>query len=114
VTIVTSAVEPVAQRRRPRLQYQGRLDLVQLPVRTAGIAAQPGRAATLSGRNFLPHHDPMMISGAALITSCEVMMRSFAACRVRKCAKQSSPPATSISSDTQPMPVISGSSHSSK
>ena len=34
----------------------------------AGIACQPGRAATFSGRNFLPHQLPRMMSGARRIT----------------------------------------------
>ena len=30
---------------------------------TAEIASQPGRAATRSGLNFLPHHEPRITSG---------------------------------------------------
>jgi hypothetical protein len=43
-----------------------------------------------------------------------VTMRSLAAARARRWQQTSSPPAISISSETQPMPAISGSSHSSK
>jgi hypothetical protein len=46
--------------------------------RTAGISPKPGRVATFSGRNFLPHHEPMMISGRRTMTSSAVTIRSFA------------------------------------
>ncbi len=42
------------------------------------MASKPGRAASLSGTNFLPHHEPMMMSGAAAMTASGVTMRSVA------------------------------------
>ena len=39
------------------------------PSRTAGTSCQPGRAATERGLNFLPHHEPKMMSGARRTTS---------------------------------------------
>ena len=39
------------------------------PSRTAGMASKPGRAATFAGTNFLPHHEPTMMSGCAAITA---------------------------------------------
>jgi len=56
----------------------------------------------------------MMISGALRMTSSAVTMRSLADLHDARSAKTSIPPAASISSDTQPMPEIIGSSHSSK
>src|SRR6185295_16368998 len=82
---------------------------------TAGTRSQPGRAATASGRNFLPHHEPRMMSGARRTTSSgSAMMRSLPSECWALSAKQSSPPAMPISSETQRMPEIIGSSHSSK
>jgi hypothetical protein len=83
-------------------------------LRTAGISLQPGRCRMRSGTTFLPHHDARITSGAASRTASGAMMRSLAACWSRSFGNASSPPAISISSDTQPMPEISGSSHSSK
>ena len=84
------------------------------PSRTAGIASKPGRAATFAGTNFLPHHEPTMMSGFASITAPGNRMRSLALFSHDKFLNVSMPPAVSISSDTQPMPEIIGSSHSSK
>src|SRR5215472_1707392 len=69
---------------------------------------------TLSGRNFLPHHEPMIRSGSRAITSSTATTRSLAAPRSARSAKMSMPPAISTSSETHPIPEISGSSHSSK
>ncbi len=55
-----------------------------------------------------------MMSGCAAITSAAVTIRSLALLRAASCGNTSTPPAISISSDTQPMPEIIGSSHSSK
>jgi hypothetical protein len=33
------------------------------PCFTAGMQSKLGRRATFSGRNFLPHQEPMMMSG---------------------------------------------------
>src|SRR5439155_688068 len=69
--------------------------------RTAGMSAQPDRAATLSGRNFLPHHEPMMISGRLRTTSCgSATMRPWARLLSARSANMSEPPAMSMSSDT--------------
>ena len=56
-----------------------------------------------------------MTSGAAAITASgrdDAVLRGLGRCA--DAGKTSSPPAISISSDTQPMPEIIGSSHSSK
>src|SRR5664280_56907 len=82
------------------------------PVATAGTWEKPGRAATRAGTNFLPHQEPIMISGRAPITSAPDTMRSLAFLRRLSCGNTSTPPAASISSDTQPSPAIIGSSHS--
>jgi iron complex transport system substrate-binding protein len=84
------------------------------PVRTAGIAPKPSRATTFAGTNFLPHHEPMTMSGALAIISSRETVRSFALLWDARPANTSSPPATAMSSDTQPIPEIIGSSHSSK
>ena len=55
-----------------------------------------------------------MMSGFAAMTSSALTIRSGALLRAASCGKTSMPPAISISSDTQPMPEIIGSSHSSK
>ena len=47
----------------PGCRMIGDLISCSWPLRTAGIACQPGRAATRSGRNFLPHHEPRIRSG---------------------------------------------------
>jgi hypothetical protein len=82
--------------------------------RTAGISLQPGRCRILSITTFLPHQDAKITSGAAARTTSGKMIRSFAVFCDRSPGRMSSPPAISISSDTQPMPLINGSSHSSK
>ena len=71
-------IEPVGQRGGTRLQDQRRFDLAQPAVahRRDGIEAR--RAATFAGTNFLPHQEPMMMSGAAAITASGVTMRSVA------------------------------------
>ncbi len=53
----------------PGCRMIGDLISCSSPSRTAGIADQPGRAATCSGRNFLPHHEPNTMSGARRTTS---------------------------------------------
>lgn len=84
-------------------------------LRTAGMASQPGREVTWPGWKCLPHHEPMIRSGARAITSdASARMRSRALGCTDSSPKQSSPPAMPISSDTQRMPVINGSFHSSK
>ena len=52
-----------------------------------------------------------MTSGAAAITSCGETIRSLAAFCFLNSGNTSSPPAISMSSETQPMPLMSGSSH---
>jgi hypothetical protein len=82
---------------------------------TAGIARQPGRALTCSGLNFLPHQEASITSGFRLTTSAaSETMRPDAAWERDWSEKISSPPAISMSSLTQRMPLIIGSSHSSK
>jgi hypothetical protein len=48
------------------------------------------------------------------MTASVVTLRSLAAASPARSAKMSMPPAIPISSETQPMPEIIGSSHSSK
>jgi hypothetical protein len=82
----------------PRLQTDRRFDSYSAPFRTAGICSKPARAASFSGRNFLPHHEPMMMSGGATISSA-VAIRSFADLPAERSTKMSIPPAISISSE---------------
>jgi hypothetical protein len=47
---------------------------------TAGICSKLSRATTFSGRNFLPHHEPLMTSGwrsmiSAAVTMCDRVAR---------------------------------------
>ena len=61
-----------------------------------------------------PHHEAMMTSGLASRTASaddDAILRERCAA---SCGKIGSPPAISISSSTQQMPEMSGSSHSSK
>ena len=108
-------VEAVGQRGRAGLQDQRRLDLAQEAVahRRDRVEARP--------RRDLRRHEFLAAPGA----DDDVGLRGdhvVAATRCgpwRSCARASSgntsmPPAASISSDTQPMPEIIGSSHSSK
>jgi hypothetical protein len=55
-----------------------------------------------------------MMSGARAMIASAVTIRSFADFPPVRSAKMSIPPAASISSETQPMPEITGSSHSAK
>ena len=98
----------------PGCKISGDLISITRPFRTAGIASHPGRSRIFLGTTFLPHHDARMMSGAATTTSDDATIRSFADLRVLNSANTSSPPAISINSDTQQMPLINGSSHSSK
>ena len=82
--------------------------------RTAGIASQPGRCRILSKTTFLPHQEARMMSGAAANTSSGEMIRSLAAFCFLNSGNASLPPAISMSSETQSIPLMSGSSHSSK
>ncbi len=58
-------IEAIGERGGPRLQDQGDLISRSQSLRTAGTASKPGRALTFAGTNFLPHQEPMMMSGAA-------------------------------------------------
>jgi hypothetical protein len=71
------------------------------------------RCRIFSGTTFLPHHEARMASGAAAMTASGETTRSLAAFCRAKSRNTSSPPAISISSDTQPIPLIGGWSHSS-
>src|SRR5438034_1095901 len=113
-TMATSASSPSVSAAGPGCRISADLISRKKPDRTAGIAPKPGRRATLAGTNFLPHHDPMMMSGAAAMTSSGAAIRSLALLCAARDAKMSSPPAAATSSETQPMPLIIGSSHSSK
>ena len=109
-----SAARPSVRAAGPGCRISGDLISCSAPRCTAGTRSKPGRLITFSGRNFLPHHEPTMMSGARAMTSAAVTMRSLADLQAARSAKISLPPAASISSETQPMPEIIGSSHSSK
>jgi hypothetical protein len=85
----------------PGCKISGDLISCSSPSCTAGIRSKPGRCATFSGRNFLPHHESMMTSGARRITSSAVTTRSLASLQELRSAKTSVPPAAATSSDTQ-------------
>ena len=80
-----SCVDAVGQRRRSGLQDVGRLHLVDVSVTNGRnrVPARPG-ARCVSLRTGLPHHEPMITSGAAAITCSLVTMRSLAS---RACAQ---------------------------
>jgi hypothetical protein len=85
------------------------------PFLTAFTLSQPGRAATFSGRNFLPHQEPITMSGLRRTISLpSAMMRSLPIGIAASSAKQSSPPAIRASSETQRIALMCGWSHSSK
>src|SRR6185437_6439727 len=99
--IPASASSPSVSAAGPGCRISVDLTSRSQPVATAGTWAKPGRAATLAGTNFLPHQEPMMMSGRAPITSAADTMRSLAFLRTLSCGNTSMPPAHSISSDTQ-------------
>ena len=106
------ASSPSVSAAGPGWRISGDLISTIRPSRTAGMASQPGRRLILSGTTFLQHQEARMRSGAAPITASEVTIRPLAVFCVRRDENISMPPAISISSETQPMPLISGSSHS--
>ena len=71
------------------------------------VRSKPGRAITRSGRNFLPHHEPMIRSGSRAITSSIVTTRSLAAPWLARSPKMSVPPAMAMRCETHPIPEIS-------
>src|SRR6202035_1505242 len=107
-TMAESAARPSVRAAGPGCRISGDLISWSAPRCTAGMRSKPGRLTTFSGRNFLPHHEPMMMSGARAMTSAAVTMRSLADLRTARSAKISLPPAASINSETQPMPEIIG------
>ncbi len=108
------ACTPSVSAAGPGCRISGDLISCSSPSRTAWIAAQPGRAATRSGRNFLPHHEPMMISGSRAITGApSARIRALARGSRDSSGNTSMPPAISTSSAPHWMPVMIGSSHSS-
>ena len=113
-TMAASASSPSVSAAGPGCRISGDLISRSQPSRTAGMASKPGAGATFAGTNFLPHQEPTMMSGAAAITSRGETMRSLAFLCADSAGNTSMPPAISISSDTQLMPEIIGSSHSSK
>jgi G3E family GTPase len=112
--VFIGASRPSVNAAGPGWRISGDLISTMRPLRTAGIRSHPGLCLIRSGTTFLPHHEARMISGAASTTSAGETIRPVAAFSRAFSAKISSPPAIPISSDTQPMPLISGSSHSSK
>ena len=106
----------IGQHRRAGVEDVRRLDLVQL-----AIAYRRDRLPARSGRHLFQAETaaapgPTISSGARRHHVLRILDDALAAQRLNgaSSAKQSSPPASSISSLTQPMPEISGSFHSSK
>ena len=70
--------------------------------RTGGISSHPARAATFSDLNFLPHHEPGMMSGARRITwSGSSRIRAFASDSRARPERTSSPPAMRTSAHSR-------------
>jgi len=65
-----------------------------------------------SGRNFLPHHEPMIRSGSRATTSSMLTTRSLAEARPGRSAKMSLPPVISTKSVTYPGLITSTSRQS--
>ena len=65
--MASSASRPSVSAAGPGCRISGDLISRRNPSRTAGIVSKPGRAATFFGTNFLPHHEPRMMSGLAAI-----------------------------------------------
>jgi SAM-dependent methyltransferase len=109
-----SAAKPSVRAAGPGWRMIGLLISWSAPACTAGRASKPGRAATWAGTKRLPHQEPTITSGAAAITSSGVTKRPRASGARERSANTSTPPAISTSSETQRMPQIMGSFHSSK
>jgi hypothetical protein len=84
------------------------------PLRTALVFSQAGRARMASTLTFIPHHEARMTSGSRATTADGSTTRSFALPHSSSSGKIGSPPAMTMSSSTQRMPLMSGSFHSSK
>ena len=113
--IVARAFSPSLKAAGPGCSISADLISCSSWLRTAGSACQPGRAATFSGRNFLPHQEPIITSGWRRMTSSgSVRIRFLPRDCSASSGKISSPPAMPISSDTQRIALISGSPPSSK
>ncbi len=86
--------EPVGQRRRAGREDQRRLDLPEPPVPHGRNARNRAASRTRPGTNFLPHHEPMMMSGRR---GDDLVGRSRTVpaptCRRRSPANTSMPPA---------------------
>ena len=77
--IPASASTPSVSAAGPGCRISADFTSYTWPPATAGISPHPGLATTRSGRNFRPHHDPMITSGARRTTSSgSAMIRSFA------------------------------------
>jgi hypothetical protein len=57
-------LHPIGQRGRTRLQDDRRFHLVQFTVAHRGHVLPSGPSRHCAPLNFLPHHDPKMMSGA--------------------------------------------------
>src|SRR6516162_498372 len=100
----TSASRPSVSAAGPGWRMSADLISRIHPSATGGIAPKPSHALTFAGTNFFPHQEPMIMSGLAAITSRPDTIRSLALlCRERP-ENTSSPPAISISSETQRIP----------
>ena len=58
-----SWIEPSVSAAGPGCRISVDLTSRSQPVATAGTSTKPGRAATFAGTNFLPHQEPIMMSG---------------------------------------------------
>src|SRR5205807_1103308 len=76
-TMRTIASSPSVSAAGPGCRISADLISRKKPARTAGISPKPGRLPTLAGTNFLPHLDPIMMSGAAAMTSSGAAIRSL-------------------------------------
>ena len=62
--MASMASSPSVSAAGPGCRISGDLISRRKPSRTAGMASKPGRPANLAGTNFLPHHEPITMSGA--------------------------------------------------
>ncbi len=108
-------IEAVGERGGPGLQDQRRLDLAQPVVAHGGDGVEARTRRDFRRHEFLAAPGADDDVGRALRSPPSgVTMRSVADFILDSSGKTSTPPAISISSDTQRMPEIIGSSHSSK
>src|SRR5689334_6846734 len=91
----------LGQGRRTGLKDIGGFDFVDLAVLHCRHVVHPGLATMRSFLTGLPHHDPMITSGARSMTCSFETMRSLARPAPASSGNIGSPPAISISSSVQ-------------